>query len=127
MHKPSQIVKVYPVFKHVWTDSDDGVREYEMIEVFKSTEEASAFIKVYYSIKKPHWFQGTLEIEPLLLTKGVSPYHLQWRDKDNCWIASNSHSFKVAKPKAVLYFLKKYKPEELSRVYIDGCKPYSLM
>lgn len=125
MSKVTQVIKVYCVFKHVWTDSDDDVKEYEILEVFKNAEEATTFIKMYNLIRKPHPFYGTLEIEPLLLTKGISPYHLQWNEKFKSWSISNDRTFKSAQPKAVMYFLEKYKSEELTRVSIDGCKPYS--
>jgi len=121
--KVNQVYKVYAVFKHVWTDSSDDVKEYELVGIFKNIKDAQDFITVKYSINRPHPFYGSLEIDPLLLTKELSPYKLQWSNKYLSWSYSDTKLYKSASLKSVLHLLEKYKPEDLQVVEMDHCNP----
>jgi hypothetical protein len=89
----------YVVFKHVWTESDTGVREYEFFEIFSTAAKAEKFVRKYYKKTKVDFhFGGTVDIDVVVFcknidTSGEKSYPWKWSEEFESYIWSADNGY----------------------------------
>ena len=84
-------LKIYPIFKHVWTEGETGVREYELVNVFNNPKNAIDYVSGYYetNTSSSFFFGGTMDIDVLILTTDNVPFsHFKWIENMESWVSS---------------------------------------
>lgn len=96
---------LYIVFKHVYTESDTGDREYEFQNVFTNLEVAKEYCSVNYN---SHNYYGGLVIDTLIFDINAKQIgELYWEPKYNKWISRGA--FKTVSPKDIIPILTERK------------------
>lgn len=96
---------LYVVFKHVYTESDTGGREYKFQNVFTDLEVAKKYCKANYNSLS---YYGGLVINTLIFDIAAKQSdELYWEPKYNKWISPGA--FKAVSPKDIIHILTERK------------------
>lgn len=94
---------LYIVFKHVWTESDTGGKEYKFENVFTSLSEARIYCDKHV---RPMSIYGDMVVDSLIFDQNAKQTgELYWEPKYGSWI--NKGAFKSVKPRDILRILNR--------------------
>lgn len=101
---------IYIVFKHVWTESDTGGKEYEFVKLFLALDDARKFVSEEDMIRTS-WYYGDLVINHILYDPNnrniKQTDELFWKEEFGAWI--NKGAFKSVSEKEIQMGLELYR------------------